>query len=62
MTVVLIIFAFIAGIIVGRDYESSKWLEDSLNNFAETERLRNENAYLKQILRIREEETKNDQV
>lgn len=62
MAVILVIFAFIAGIIVGRDYESSKWLEDSLNNFAETERLRNENAYLKQILRIREEETKNDQV
>ena len=52
MNILLIIVAFIAGIMVGRNYESKQWLDDMLNNFAETEHLRNENAYLKTKLGI----------
>jgi hypothetical protein len=49
-TLIIVLIAFIAGIFTGRDYESKKCLEDMLNNFAETEHLRNENAYLKKKL------------
>lgn len=63
MNILLIIVAFIAGIMIGRDYESKKWMEDMLNDFAETEHLRNENAYLKTKLGITYpwDETKEDQ-
>ena len=52
MKILLIIMVFIAGIMVGRDYESKKCLDDMLNSFAATEHLRSENHYLKRKLGI----------
>lgn len=54
MKILLLILVFIAGFWVGRDYESKQWLEDVLNDFAETEHLRNENACLKEKLGMKE--------
>ena len=50
--VIVGIFGTIIGFMVGRYVEAKLWLEDMLNNFAETEHLRNENAYLKTKLGI----------
>jgi hypothetical protein len=50
----ILILVFIVGFWVGRDYESKLWMEDMLNDFAETEHLRNENAHLKEKLNMKE--------
>ena len=43
--VIIGVFGTIVGFMVGRYVESKLWLENALNNFEDTEHLRNENKY-----------------
>ena len=46
----MLILALISGFMVGRGYEADKWLNRSIDDFAETEHLRSENKRLKEEL------------
>lgn len=55
-TLIMIFVAFISGACLGMNYESERWCKDMVDNFAETEHLRTENAYLRETLRMINEE------